>query len=89
MTLDEERDLAVLARREANAMRRRQYERDFPRCACPDEDCREPARDGSRFCWDCSGAADGPPDSYWSDTGGESPTYRRDMRDAGRGSMLR
>jgi hypothetical protein len=65
MTPDEGRDLAVLARREANASRRRAFERE------------------ERF------EPDGPPASYYSDTGGESPTYRRDMRDAGRGAMLR
>ena len=39
--------------------------------------------DGERF------EPDGPPDSWWSDTAGDSPAYRRDMRDAGRGGMLR
>ena len=33
MTLDEERDRAMLARREANAMRRRQHAVDNPLCS--------------------------------------------------------
>ena len=73
MTLDEERDRAVEARREANASRRRQYLRDE----------LADALGLGNF------EPDGPPDSYWSDTGGESPQYRRDMRDSGRGAMLR
>ena len=41
-----------------------------------------------RECDDCrSDREDGPDDSYWSL--GDDPGYRAEMRDAGRGSLLR